>query len=46
MQKRTAMSFWVNELWTLNEVTKSMNSQTNNKALGNDGLTVEFHKHF
>ena len=31
---------------TLNEVTKSINSQTNNKALGNDGLTAEFHKHF
>ena len=28
------------------EVTKSINSQTNNKSPGNDGFTAEFYKHF
>ena len=31
---------------TLNEIVKSINSETNNKSLGNDGLTAEFYKHF
>ena len=30
---------------SLDEVTKSINSQTNNKSLGNDGLTTEFYKY-
>ena len=29
-----------------NEIIKSINSQTNNKSPGNDGLTAEFFKHF
>jgi hypothetical protein len=28
------------------ELTKSMNSFKNNKALGNDGITVEFYRKF
>ena len=31
---------------SLDEIIKSMNSQTNNKSPGNDGLTTEFYKHF
>ena len=31
---------------SLDEITKSINSETNNKPPGNDGLTAEFHKHF
>ena len=32
---------------SLNEIIKSINSETNNKSPGNDGLlTREFHKHF
>ena len=30
----------------LDEVTKSINSETKNKSSGNDGLTAEFYKHF
>ena len=38
------MSFSV---WNiLDETTKSINSQTNNKSPGNDGLTAEFYKRF
>ena len=44
MHTRTAMSF--ESKISLNKVTKSINYQKNNKALGNDGLTAEFHKHF
>ena len=43
---QTKMQWTFESKITLNEVTKSINSQTNNKALGNDGLTAEFHKHF
>ena len=31
---------------SLGEIMKFLNSQTNNKSSGNDGLTAEFHKHF
>ena len=31
---------------SLDEIIKSINSQTNNKSQGNDGLTTEFYKHF
>ena len=31
---------------SLDEIIKSVNSETNNKPPGNDGLTAEFHKHF
>ena len=31
---------------SLDEIIKSINSQTNNKLLGNDGLTAKFYKHF
>ena len=31
---------------SLDEVTKSINSQTNNGSLGNDGLTAEFYDPF
>ena len=31
---------------SLDKVTKSINSQRNNRSLGNDGLTVEFYDHF
>ena len=30
----------------LDEIKKSINSETNNKYPGNDSLTTEFHKHF
>ena len=30
---------------SVNEVTKSIDSQTNNKSTRNDGLTAEFYKH-
>ena len=30
----------------LDEIIKSINSETNNKPLGNDGLTAEFYRHF
>ena len=30
----------------LDEIIKSINSETNNKPPGNDGLTAEFHRHF
>ena len=30
----------------LEGVIKSLNSETNNKPSGNDGLTAEFYKHF
>ena len=30
----------------LDEIIKSINSETNNKPPGNDGLTAEFYKHF
>ena len=42
---QTKMQWTFESKITLNEVTKSINSQINNKALGNDGLTAEFHKH-
>ena len=31
---------------TLDEIIKSVNSETNNKPLGNDGPTLEFYRHF
>ena len=31
---------------SLDEIIKSINSQTNNKPSGNDNLTAEFYKHF
>ena len=31
---------------SFNEIIKSLNSETNNKFPGNDGLTAEFYKHF
>ena len=31
---------------SLDEITKSINSVTNNKPSGNDGLTAEFYRHF
>ena len=31
---------------SLNEIIKSINSQTNNKSPGNDGLKPVFYKHF
>ena len=31
---------------SLYEIIKSINSQTNNKPRGNDGLTAEFYRHF
>ena len=31
---------------SLDAATKSINSQTNNKLLGNDSLTAEVYKHF
>ena len=31
---------------SLDEAAKSINSQTNNKSPGNDGLKAEFYKHF
>ena len=31
---------------SLDEIIKSINSETNNKPPGNDGLTAEFYKHF
>ena len=31
---------------SLGEVTNSINSQTNDKSPGNDGLTAEFYKYF
>ena len=31
---------------SLDEITKAINSQKNNKSPGNDGLTAEFYKHF
>ena len=31
---------------SLDEIIKSLNSETNNKSKGNDGLTAEFYKHF
>ena len=31
---------------SLDEIIKSLNSETNNKSQGNDGLTAEFYKHF
>ena len=31
---------------SLDEITKSINSEANNKPPGNDGLTAEFYKHF
>ena len=30
----------------LDEIIKSINSETNNKSPANDGHTAEFHKHF
>ena len=30
----------------LDEIIKSINSETNNKSPGNDGLTAEFYRHF
>ena len=30
----------------LDEIIKSINSETNNKSPGNDSLTAEFYKHF
>ena len=32
--------------YLLDEAAKSINSQTNNKLPGNDGLKAEFYKHF
>ena len=31
---------------SLDEIIKSINSETNNQSPGNDGLTAEFYKHF
>ena len=31
---------------SLDEIIKSINSETNNKSSGNDSLTAEFYKHF
>ena len=31
---------------SLGEIIKSINSETNNKPPGNDGLTAEFYRHF
>ena len=31
---------------SLDEIIKSINSETNNKPPGNDGLTAEFYRHF
>ena len=31
---------------SLDEIIKSINSETNNKSPGNDGLTAEFYRHF
>ena len=31
---------------SLDEIIKPINSETNNKSPGNDGLTAEFYKHF
>ena len=31
---------------SLDEIIKSVNSETNNKSPGNDSLTAEFYKHF
>ena len=31
---------------SLDEITKYINSETNNKSPGNDDLTAEFYKHF
>ena len=31
---------------SLDEIIKSINSETNNKSLGNDGLIAEFYEHF
>ena len=31
---------------SLDKIIKSINSKTNNKPPGNDGLTAEFYKHF
>ena len=31
---------------SLDEIIKSINSETNNKSPGNDGLTVESYTHF
>ena len=31
---------------SLDEITKAINSQKNNKSPGNDGLTAEFYKYF
>ena len=31
---------------SLDEIIKSINSETNNKTPGNDGLTAEFYRHF
>ena len=31
---------------SLDQITKSINSVTNNKPSGNDGLTAEFYRHF
>ena len=31
---------------SLDEIIKSMNSETNNEPPGNDGLTAEFYRHF
>ena len=31
---------------SLDEITKSINCETNNKSPGNDSLTAEFYKHF
>ena len=31
---------------SLDEIIKSINSETNNKSPGNDGLTGKFYKHF
>ena len=38
-------NLWEAEI-TLDEIIKSVNSETNNKPLGNDGLTLEFYRHF
>ena len=32
--------------WNIDEIIKSINSETNNKPPGNDGPTAEFYKHF
>ena len=38
--------FLTERKYLMNEIMKSINSQTNNKSQGNNGLTGKFYKHF